>query len=186
MSRGRTLRAGPLAVPLVVAGVVPTLLGLGLPGPAVPLPGAAALPAGIVLVLLGAWMTAFAVDRVYLRQSTPLGDLPPDHLVTDGWYRVVRNPMAAGMTLVLVGEALLWPASSVAVWAAVVFTVSYIAAVRVEEPSLLATFGEEYARYRRSVPSWLPSLRTGRTRAPASGARTGTSANDSAANEVRP
>ena len=42
MSRGRTLRAGPLAVPLVVAGVVPTLLGLGLPGPAVPLPRAAA------------------------------------------------------------------------------------------------------------------------------------------------
>ncbi|WP_016909135.1 methyltransferase family protein [Streptomyces xiaopingdaonensis] len=162
MSPDRGLRAGPLAVPLVVAGIVPTALGLALPGPAVALPSAAALPVGAALALLGAWMTAYAVDRVYLRQPTPLGDRPPEHLVTDGWYGIVRNPMAAGMTLLLAGEALLWSACAVLLWAAVVLTVSYAGAKRVEEPSLLRTFGDEYARYRRSVPAWVPALRSGR------------------------
>ncbi|MFD6418209.1 methyltransferase family protein [Streptomyces sp. NPDC060194] len=162
----RTWRPGPLAVPAVVAGVVPTVLGGLLPGPPLPLPPAAGVPAGVGLVLLGACLTADAVDRVYLRQATPLGDLPPEYLVTGGGYRFVRNPMAAGMTLLLLGESLLWSAPAVAGWAAVVLGVSFAAARRVEEPSLLKTFGEEYGRYRRSTPAWLPYPRPSRTAAP--------------------
>ncbi|MEV4335016.1 isoprenylcysteine carboxylmethyltransferase family protein [Streptomyces sp. NPDC049597] len=185
MSGVRTLRPGPLAVPFVVAGIIPTALGLWLAGPTAPLPLAATVTAGTLLVLLGAWMTADAVDRVYLRQGTPLGDLPPDYLVTNGWYRIVRNPMAGGMTLLLLGESLLWQALSVVGWAAVVLTVSYVAAARVEEPSLLEAFGDEYARYRRSVPAWLPFPRPGRAaRGAAAGAPTRLPASDTPTSEA--
>ncbi|RFU84707.1 isoprenylcysteine carboxylmethyltransferase family protein [Streptomyces triticagri] len=161
----RTLRAGPLAVPFVVAGVVPTVLGPTLAGPA--LDPAVRIPVGLLLALVGAWSTADAVDRVYLRQNTPLGDRPPDHLVTGGSYRILRNPMAAGMTLLLLGESLLWSAASIAGWAAVVLTVSYVTARRIEEPGLLRTFGAAYTDYRRAVPAWFPlPRRTRELRAP--------------------
>ncbi|MEG3626648.1 methyltransferase family protein [Streptomyces poriticola] len=156
MSRRRTPRAEPLLIPLVVAGVVPTVLGVWLSGPGVPVPGPLRAPAGAVLVLLGGWMTADAVDRVYLRQPTPLGDRPPERLVRSGWYGVIRNPMAAGMTLLLTGEALLWSAAAVLGWAALVLAVSWVTAVRIEAPGLSAAFGEEYAVYRRAVPAWVP------------------------------
>ncbi|MFG2497878.1 methyltransferase family protein [Streptomyces sp. NPDC048441] len=153
---GRLLRPGPLLIPLVTAGLAPTALGLWLPGPDVPGPAWSRMVPGVVLALLGVWMTADAVDRVYLRQRTPLGDRPPDHLVRAGWYRVIRNPMAAGMALLLAGESLLWSAPSVLAFAAIVLAVSYATARRVEEPSLLKAFGEEYAAYRRDVPPWIP------------------------------
>ncbi|MCT7351147.1 isoprenylcysteine carboxylmethyltransferase family protein [Streptomyces sp. 15-116A] len=156
MKRGRTLRAEPLLIPLVVAGAVPTALGLWLPGPPPPGTDGLRVAAGLVLVLLGAWMTADAVDRVYLRQPTPLGDRPPERLVRSGWYGVIRNPMAAGMTLLLTGEALLWSATAVLVWAAFVLAVSCVTTVRFEEPGLRAAFGEQYAAYRRAVPGWIP------------------------------
>ncbi|MET7362831.1 PEMT/PEM2 methyltransferase family protein [Streptomyces sp. NPDC005562] len=156
MSAGRLARPAPVLIPLVTAGLVPTLLGLLLPGAGLPVTGLPRLIGGGVLVLLGGWMTADSVDRVYLRQRTPLGDRPPEHLVRAGWYRVVRNPMAAGMTLLLIGLALWWSASSVLCWAAVVLTVSCVAVVRVEEPSLLDTFGAQYAAYRREVAGWIP------------------------------
>ncbi|MFE9772142.1 methyltransferase family protein [Streptomyces sp. NPDC005931] len=156
MSRGRTLRAAPLLIPFVVAGLVPAALGLWLPGPPPPGPGGLRVTAGLVLALIGAWMNADAVDRVYLRQPTPLGDRPPERLVRSGWYGVIRNPMAAGMTLLLTGEALLWSATAVLVWAAFVLTVSCVTAVRVEEPGLRETFAEQYAAYRRAVPGWIP------------------------------
>ncbi|KOG40900.1 hypothetical protein ADK37_07665 [Streptomyces resistomycificus] len=161
MDRGRRLRAGPLLIPLTVAGIVPGVLGLWLPGPRPPLARWLSLPAGVVLVLLGAWMTADAVDRVYLRQPTPLGDRPPRYLVRSGWYAVVRNPMAAGMTLVLAGETLLWSAPGIALWAAFVLAVSWTTGRRVEEPGLAATFGAEYDAYRRAVPAWIPGTAAG-------------------------
>ncbi|MGC0403468.1 protein-S-isoprenylcysteine O-methyltransferase Ste14 [Streptomyces sp. SAI-126] len=156
MGRQRRLRVGPLLIPLVVAGAVPAVLGQWLSGPRVPLAGWAAAVGGGALVVPGGWMVADAVDRVYLRQATPLGDRPPERLVRSGWYAVVRNPMAAGMTLVLAGETLLWSAPSIALWAAFVLGVSWTAVRRVEEPSLAETFGEEYAAYRRAVPAWIP------------------------------
>ena len=55
----------------------------------------------LALALLGAWMAAYAVDRVYLRQPTPLGDRPPEHLVTNGWYGNYRS--AQGSALYVTG-----------------------------------------------------------------------------------
>ncbi|MGH3866937.1 MAG: methyltransferase family protein [Pseudonocardiaceae bacterium] len=122
------------------------------------MPGLARYLIGLPLAALGIWMVADAVNRVYLRQNTPLGDKPPEFLVRTGWYRVMRNPMAAGMTMLLVGEALMLRSVPVLTWAIVVFAVSCIATLKVEEPSLLATFGDDYARYARDTPRWLPSL----------------------------
>ncbi len=152
------VRLGPVAIPIATAVLIPAALRILLRGPQVPVPVAARYLIGLPLAALGIWMVADAVNRVYLRQNTPLGDKPPEFLVRAGWYRVIRNPMAAGMTALLVGEALILRSVPVLAWAMVVFAVSCIAALKVEEPSLLAAFDDDYARYARSTPRWLPSF----------------------------
>jgi protein-S-isoprenylcysteine O-methyltransferase Ste14 len=157
------IRFGPLIIPITTAILIPAALRMLLRGPQVPVPVMARYLVGLPLAALGIWMVADAVNRVYLRQHTPLGDKPPEFLVRAGWYRVIRNPMAAGMTALLVGEALMLHSVPVLAWAMVVFTVSCIAALKVEEPSLLAAFDDEYARYARGTPRWLPAFASLRT-----------------------
>jgi protein-S-isoprenylcysteine O-methyltransferase Ste14 len=152
------IRWGPLTIPITTAVLIPAALRILLRRPEVPIGVLARYLGGLPLAALGSWMVADAVNRVYLRQQTPLGDKPPEYLVRTGWYRVIRNPMAAGMTVLLVGEALLLCSVPVLTWAIVVFAVSCTAALKVEEPSLLAAFGDEYASYARRTPRWLPSL----------------------------
>lgn len=151
------IRFGPVAIPIATAVLIPAALRILLRGPQVPVPVVARYLVGLPLAVLGIWMVADAVNRVYLRQNTPLGDKPPEYLVRTGWYRVIRNPMVVGMTVLLVGEALILRSVPVLAWAVLVFAVSCVAALRVEEPSLLAAFDDEYARYARGTPRWLPS-----------------------------
>ncbi|MFJ2967585.1 methyltransferase family protein [Streptomyces collinus] len=148
-------RTAPIFIPITAAGLIPAALLLLPQGPRLPVSAAVRLALACPLMVIGAWMVADAVNRVYLLQDTPLGDRPPERLVVDGWYGVIRNPMALGMTLLLVGEAVALSAAPVLIWAAVVLTVSRLTAVRVEEPSLLAVFGEEYEDYRRCTRRWL-------------------------------
>lgn len=150
-------RLVPVIIPITTAVLIPAVLWMLLSGLEVPVPVVVRYLVGLPLTALGIWMVADAVNRVYLRQNTPLGDKPPERLVHNGWYRVMRNPMAVGMTGLLVGEAFMLRSVPVLAWAIVVFAVSCIAALKVEEPSLLAAFDDEYARYARQTPRWMPS-----------------------------
>lgn len=156
------IRLGPVAIPIVTAVLIPVALRILVRNPKVPVPVLARYLVGLPLAALGIWMVTDAVNRVYLRQNTPLGDKPPERLVRTGWYRVIRNPMALGMTGLLVSETLLLDSVPVLIWAVVVFAVSATAALKVEEPSLLAAFNDEYARYARETPRWLPALKLSR------------------------
>ncbi|MGH3848356.1 MAG: methyltransferase family protein [Pseudonocardiaceae bacterium] len=156
------IRLGPVAIPIVTAVLIPAALWILVPNPEVPVPVLARYLVGLPLAALGIWMLADTVNRVYLQQNTPLGDKPPERLIRTGWYRVTRNPMALGMTALLVGEALLLGSVPVLGWAVVVFAVSATAALKVEEPSLLAAFSDEYARYAQQTPRWLPAPKLGR------------------------
>jgi len=159
------LRIGPLAVPAVVAGVVPALLSV-LPGPDLPGSVAVRCAVGGPLALLGGVLVADAVNRVYLRQPTPLGDLPPEHLVTAGGYRIVRNPMTIGMILLLLGETVLYAAPAILGWAATVLAISVVTTRRIEEPSLAEAFGERYRSYATETAGWIPFRPVRRSRRP--------------------
>lgn len=160
------LRFGPLAIPAVVAGVVPAVIAV-LPGPGLPGSAAVRWATGVPLAVLGGTLVADAVLRVYLRQPTPLGDLPPERLVTEGGYRFVRNPMTIGMILLLVGETALYAAPLILAWAAVVLTISVVTTRRIEEPSLAEAFGDRYLSYATATAGWVP--RAGRAVRPAEG-----------------
>jgi protein-S-isoprenylcysteine O-methyltransferase Ste14 len=83
---------------------------------------------------------------------------PTRALVAEGAYRYMRNPMKAGLFLVLFAEAALLRSLPLLVWF-VVFVLVNVVYIRVsEEPGLRARFGAAYDRYCVAVPRWLPSV----------------------------
>jgi protein-S-isoprenylcysteine O-methyltransferase Ste14 len=81
-----------------------------------------------------------------------------DHqLRTHGPYAVTRHPIYTGLLGMLLGATLL---SGIGQWI-VLFPVGLIlfeVKIRMEEPLMLATFPDDYPRYRRQVPQLVPGL----------------------------
>lgn len=84
---------------------------------------------------------------------------PTRRLVVVGPYRHVRNPMISAVLTMLGGEALFFHSARIGVWLLIVFAINQTYFVLLEEPGLVARFGEEYERYRAAVPRWLPRRR---------------------------
>ena len=99
-----------------------------------------------------------AFDFTFAGKGTPAPIDPPKQLVVKGLYRYVRNPMYAGVTLVLLGEALLFGSLSLAKYAGAAFLLFNLFVWLYEEPALRTKFGESYRIYCETVPRWLPRL----------------------------
>jgi protein-S-isoprenylcysteine O-methyltransferase Ste14 len=83
---------------------------------------------------------------------------PPRKLVITGLYRYVRNPMEGSYLLILFGEVLLFESSAIAIYLLLIFFYLHIRQIFIEEPALRRRFGQQYERYWKSVPRWIPSL----------------------------
>jgi protein-S-isoprenylcysteine O-methyltransferase Ste14 len=158
--RGRQLLAVVLlpftvtvVIPAVLVGATGTAVGWGLPGPvgAVPVVGGAA---SILVGLRLMWET------ISLFGSEGEGTLAPwdptRRLVVRGPYHRVRNPMIAGVGLVLLGEAAVLGSAPILAELGVFALANGIYMPLVEEPGLIRRFGDEYLEYRREVPRWIP------------------------------
>jgi len=83
---------------------------------------------------------------------------PTKKLVVAGPYRHVRNPMITGVALMLIGQALFWGSSVIAIWAGTFILINHIYFILLEEPGLEKRFGESYINYKANVPRWVPRL----------------------------
>ena len=103
------------------------------------------------------------VATVFLFATRGRGTLapwdPPSRLVIAGPYRYVRNPMIAGVILIIIAESLIFRSLSLAEWAAAFFVINAIYFPLIEEPGLERRFGEEYRRYKRHVRRFIPRIR---------------------------
>jgi protein-S-isoprenylcysteine O-methyltransferase Ste14 len=127
------------------------------------IPGLAVLVASSVFTL---W-ARFSLGTMW-RNAPRVND---DHqLRTRGPYAVTRHPIYTGVLGMLLGATLL---SEIGQWivlfpaALIVFEVK----IRMEERLMVATFPEEYPRYRRQVPQLIPGLYVLRQRHSASSYR---------------
>ena len=84
---------------------------------------------------------------------------PPQKFVARGPYLRVRNPMIISVFIMLLAESLFTGSRPVAVWFLAFVTVNLFYIPLSEERGLEARFGEEYRRYQRAVPRWLPKFR---------------------------
>jgi protein-S-isoprenylcysteine O-methyltransferase Ste14 len=117
--------------------------------------------AGAALVVAGAVLVAHCVALfVRLGFGTLAPWDPTQALVGAGAYRHSRNPMKAGLFLVLAGEALATQSVALLAWFAC-FALVNVLYIRVhEEPGLARRFGAAYRDYCERVPRWWPAPRT--------------------------
>ena len=83
----------------------------------------------------------------------------PDRLVTEGPFRITRNPMYLGFTLMLVAAAVLVGSLSAAVGPAGFFAAAHRWYIPFEERRMEATFGAAFDDYRKRVPRWVGPVR---------------------------
>jgi protein-S-isoprenylcysteine O-methyltransferase Ste14 len=111
--------------------------------------------AGLAILIAGL-LFGFSAVALFRRHHTTLR---PGHrstqLVDRGPFRFTRNPMYVGMTIALIGVAILL--GSLTPWAAVPLFVWVINrnVIPLEERMLLSAFGEEYAQYQSRVRRWV-------------------------------
>ena len=145
-----------LLLPFTVTIVVPATLLRNEPAPSLTLGSFG----GLLLIAVGLTLVALTIHHfATLGKGTLAPWDPPRHLVVRGIYRHVRNPMISGVLLVVVGESLLFESGAVGLWAVTVFAINAVYSPLVEEPGLLARFGEDYRVYKQHVPRWLPLAR---------------------------
>jgi len=147
-----------VAAPGTVVGLGPWLLTRWrLPDPATY--PAALMVLGAVLIVVGLIPPVAAFARFARAGGTPMPAAPTTHLVVDGFNRYVRNPMYAGLLVVLLGQALLFARWGLLVYAAFFWAVTAAFVRWYEEPTLARQYGAEYEGYRRAVRAWIPRLR---------------------------
>jgi protein-S-isoprenylcysteine O-methyltransferase Ste14 len=119
---------------------------------------------GVALMVVGTPMVLDSFARFALHGfGTPAPIAPPTRLVITGLYRYVRNPMYVGVEIVVLGEALLFGAVALLIYGAVLFAGFSAFVLLYEEPKLRTTFGEDYVRFCRNVPRWIPRIHGWRT-----------------------
>ena len=111
--------------------------------------------AGLGLIVAGVGLVVW-VARIFKKRSTTIrpGDVS-SRLVTDGPFRISRNPIYLGMVCVLAGIAI--ALGSLTPWLVIPVFIGVLTRniIPVEEQMLEEAFGEDYLRYRATVRRWI-------------------------------
>jgi len=114
---------------------------------------------GAVLLVVGSAALLECFFRfAWTGLGTPVPIAPTRRLIVTGLYRHVRNPMYFSVITIVLGEALLLSDPRLLLYGAAVWTLFHLFVLAYEEPTLREQFPEDYARYTRAVPRWLPRL----------------------------
>jgi len=118
------------------------------------------LPVAIVLLLVGAPMVVWTIARFLRARGSPIPFSPPPTFVTDGLYKVVRNPMHLGWTLVIAGVGVLRQSFTLLLVFTPAFVLAHIIYIKlIEEKELEEKFGQAYREYKKRVGMFLPRWR---------------------------
>ena len=111
----------------------------------------------LFFVLLGFFIT-FSSARNFKKKETTVNPIKPEEasqLVTDGFFKITRNPMYLGMLLFLLGLSI-YNGLIVGLVFLPLF-VGYITFFQIipEENAMLDIFGEEFKVYMKKVRRWI-------------------------------
>jgi len=108
------------------------------------------LPLGFGLLI------SYASEKQFHQAGTTVQPFEESsNLVTNGWYRISRNPMYLGMILILTGIAILMGSLSPFLVIPVFALLMNHIFVEVEEKMLAEKFGEVWMAYKSRVRRWI-------------------------------
>lgn len=110
---------------------------------------------GFVLVMLGLGASIMAVGLFRRSNTAIIPYKPASLLVTQGIYRMTRNPMYLGLALLYAGVAVLLNSLISLVLLVGVIAIIQFTVIRREEAYLNRAFGAEYQAYTKRVRRWL-------------------------------
>jgi len=143
-------------VPGTVAGYMPWRLRQG----AAPVTGVERwIAIAIIVIGVAIYLYTSFWSFAMIGSGTPAPIAPTKILVVKGLHRFVRNPMYLGVALVIGGQAWLFHSMLIAIYLACFWLIVHLFVLLYEEPTLRKQFGEQYDRYRASVPRWIPKVR---------------------------
>ena len=113
----------------------------------------------VAVLLIGAGLALFLwTNGLFIARGK--GTLAPwdpaQTLIIEGPYRYMRNPMIAGVLLVLLGEGVLFTSIPILVWFFIFLGLNLVYLPLSEERGMRARFGEDFDLYRENVPAWIP------------------------------
>jgi protein-S-isoprenylcysteine O-methyltransferase Ste14 len=114
------------------------------------------------ILFIGVGLTLFVATNPFfatIGRGTLAPWNPTGHLVVEGVYRDVRNPMISGVFATLLGESLVAASRPLNFWFLLFVTINMIFIPFFEEPDLLQRFGSAYEEYREHVPRWVSRLK---------------------------
>ena len=92
-------------------------------------------------------------------KGTPLVSSPPQKLISNGIFGLIRHPMMLAINIVLLGEILTFGSYILILWFTAWLRIGHLIVVNYEEPQLERRFGKEYIEYCKIVPRWLPKIK---------------------------
>ena len=112
-------------------------------------PGAVRLSGGMIVMILAGYLSMTGMRIVF----GEVRDKP--QVIRKGVFGIIRHPVYLGEVLIYLGLLLFSISLAAAfIWIIIILFLYYIS--RYEEKILLEFFGEEYRRYMKEVPMWIP------------------------------
>ena len=112
---------------------------------------------GLALGAAGAALAVWCVVTFAVRgRGTPAPFDPPRHLVAQGPYGAVRNPMYLGAGLALAAAALFYESVALLAYTGLFLLATHLFVIWYEGPTLRRMFGSDYDAYCRRVSRWWP------------------------------
>jgi len=144
--------------PLIYAGslLVGLLLNLLLPVKLLPKRRRVlSLIVGATSIGLGVMLARAAFQQMQRAKTNINPTKPTTAIVTEGPYRLTRNPIYVALTLLYAGIALLFNSFWMMLLLPFVLVIMNVGVIEREERYLQSKFGKQYLNYRRSVRRWL-------------------------------
>ena len=109
---------------------------------------------GIILIILGVILEGLGI--FYLGINFRI-ELPKEQteLITNGIYRLMRNPIVFGVYLLVLGSFFIIP-TMIFLSLLIIIIITFDSKARAEEKFLSKRFGEKYKNYKKKVGRYLP------------------------------
>ena len=110
---------------------------------------------GIILIIAGIILNLWA-DRIFKDQKTTVKpDEKPTSLIDYGPFKISRNPMYLGMTIILVGAGIILGSISSFSGSLLFLLVMGFYFIPDEERKMKESFGSDFEDYKKKVRRWI-------------------------------